>query len=108
MKNFSALTVISLAVVCDVGFISPASAQYPDKPIQLISPHASGGLPGSLSQLVGKLFGEERDQAVIVETKPRTNGNNSSGLGSHIRACYMRTIKEQCLPEQFYWQDIFE
>lgn len=83
MKKLRVLTAISLAVTCIFGFVSPASAEYPDKPIRLISPYAPGGAAGTLAQLVGKYLGEELGQVVIVEAKPGANGNIASDFVAH-------------------------
>jgi tripartite-type tricarboxylate transporter receptor subunit TctC len=56
-----------------------ASAQpYPSQPIRIIVPNPAGGLPDTLSRIVGKRLQERIGQPVVIENRPGAN----AGIGT--------------------------
>jgi tripartite-type tricarboxylate transporter receptor subunit TctC len=61
--------------------LAPAFAQaqsYPNQPIRIIVPNPAGGLPDTLSRIVGKRLQERIGQPVVIENRPGAN----AGIGS--------------------------
>jgi tripartite-type tricarboxylate transporter receptor subunit TctC len=65
-----------LAVVLAPG-MAPAQ-QYPNQPIRIIVPNPAGGLPDTLSRIVGKRLQERIGQPVVIENRPGAN----AGIGT--------------------------
>lgn len=61
-----------------IAFIANVSAQsqpYPNKPIKIISPFATGGIADTFSRVVGQGLSESLGQPVVVENKTGSGGN---------------------------------
>ncbi|MBJ7503737.1 MAG: tripartite tricarboxylate transporter substrate binding protein [Polynucleobacter sp.] len=61
-----------------IAFIANANAQsqpYPNKPIKIISPFATGGIADTFSRVVGQGLSESLGQPVVVENKTGGGGN---------------------------------
>jgi tripartite-type tricarboxylate transporter receptor subunit TctC len=67
-----AIALAALAVSIVPGF--DAHAQYPSKPIRIISPFAAGGGNDVISRTVAAKMSESLKQQVIVETRAGANG----------------------------------
>jgi tripartite-type tricarboxylate transporter receptor subunit TctC len=52
-----------------------AAAQYPSKPIRVVTPYPPGDPTDILARLLGQKMHEDWGQPVIVEAKPRAGGN---------------------------------
>jgi tripartite-type tricarboxylate transporter receptor subunit TctC len=52
--------------------------QYPTQPIRIIVPNPAGGLPDTLSRIVGKRLQERIGQPVVIENRPGAN----AGIGT--------------------------
>jgi tripartite-type tricarboxylate transporter receptor subunit TctC len=64
------------AVVLAPGLAS--AQQYPTQPIRIIVPNPAGGLPDTLSRIVGKRLQERIGQPVVIENRPGAN----AGIGT--------------------------
>src|SRR5437764_11813848 len=51
-------------------FVSPAAAEYPDKPIRLIVPQAAGSATDTVARILGAELAKELGQQIIVENRP--------------------------------------
>ena len=51
---------------------------YPNQPIRIIVPNPAGGLPDTLSRIVGKRLQERIGQPVVIENRPGAN----AGIGA--------------------------
>jgi tripartite-type tricarboxylate transporter receptor subunit TctC len=72
-RSLGAAMVVAAAAGCMLpGF--EAMAQYPAKPIRIISPFAAGGGNDVISRTVGAKMSESLKQPVIVETRAGANG----------------------------------
>ena len=61
--------------------LAPAWApgqQYPSQPIRIIVPNPAGGLPDTLSRIVGRRLQERVGQPVVIENRPGAN----AGIGT--------------------------
>jgi tripartite-type tricarboxylate transporter receptor subunit TctC len=55
-----------------------SAQQYPSQPIRIIVPNPAGGLPDTLSRIVGRRLQERIGQPVVIENRPGAN----AGIGS--------------------------
>jgi tripartite-type tricarboxylate transporter receptor subunit TctC len=63
--------------------LAPASGsaqQYPTQPIRIVVPNPAGGLPDTLSRIVGKRLEERLGQPVVIENRPGAN----AGIGTAV------------------------
>ncbi|HZO46130.1 MAG TPA: tripartite tricarboxylate transporter substrate binding protein [Xanthobacteraceae bacterium] len=67
---------VFLAVTLAPGLAS--AQQYPTQPIRIIVPNPAGGLPDTLSRIVGKRLQERIGQPVVIENRPGAN----AGIGT--------------------------
>lgn len=52
-----------------------SAAQYPDRPVMLVVPYASGGFAGMLGQMVGDKMSTDLGQPVVMDYRAGANGN---------------------------------
>jgi tripartite-type tricarboxylate transporter receptor subunit TctC len=79
MNFFESRGVVLAAFVAVVLAPGLASAQqYPNQPIRIIVPNPAGGLPDTLSRIVGKRLQERIGQPVVIENRPGAN----AGIGT--------------------------
>src|ERR1041384_2916783 len=60
-----------------VGALATTSARaqaYPTQPIKFIIPAGAGGLPDTVSRIMGRRLQEKVGQSVVIENKPGGNG----------------------------------
>src|SRR5215510_12993174 len=81
MKTTSlrAMIAVIVSLGCHLAW-SDAQAQdrYPTQPIKIIVPNPAGGLPDTLSRIVGKRLQERIGQPVVIENRAGANG----GIGT--------------------------
>jgi len=65
--KFSAIVFATLASTV-------ATAAYPDKPIKLIVPSASGGSPDVMARLVANELSKQMGQQVVIDNRPGASG----------------------------------
>ncbi|HEV7912139.1 MAG TPA: tripartite tricarboxylate transporter substrate-binding protein, partial [Albitalea sp.] len=63
---------------------SAGAQTYPDRPIKLIVPYATGGFSDALARVLAQRFTETLGQAVIVENKP--GASTILGVGAAAKA----------------------
>jgi tripartite-type tricarboxylate transporter receptor subunit TctC len=79
MNVFSRRAVQAAVLVAAALLPAWASAQsYPNQPIRIIVPNPAGGLPDTLSRIVGKRLQERIGQPVVIENRPGAN----AGIGT--------------------------
>jgi len=75
MKSlFSAGAIVFSASLFIAGPAIAQSANYPEKPIQLIVPQAAGGGSDTIARFVADKLGSRLGQAVVVENRPGAAG----------------------------------
>ncbi len=62
------LSLLALLVTCVVA--SPASAEFPDRPIHLVVPQAAGSATDTLGRIFGAAFGDALGQTIIIDDRP--------------------------------------
>jgi tripartite-type tricarboxylate transporter receptor subunit TctC len=70
-----------LLAVFAIAALPPTAApaqQYPTQAIKIIVPNPAGGLPDTLSRIVGKRLQERLGQPVVIENRPGAN----AGIGT--------------------------
>src|SRR5262245_23472005 len=69
---------MALTAMLVAGALAPWPAQsqtpYPSQTIKLIVPNSPGGLPDTVSRIVGRRLQERLNQSVVVENRPGANG----------------------------------
>jgi tripartite-type tricarboxylate transporter receptor subunit TctC len=86
------LTTSSMALLAAVAASIPnvdasaqgAAAQYPDKPVRVIVPHAPGSSPDIVTRIVAQHLGERFGQSFVVENRAGAGG--TIGLAQAARA----------------------
>ncbi len=69
--------LVTLVAVALMPALAPAQP-YPNQPIRIIVPNPAGGLPDTLSRIVGKRLQERIGQPVVIENRPGAN----AGIGA--------------------------
>lgn len=70
-----AALIALLLVACSLtSWPAQSQAPYPSQTIKLIVPNSAGGLPDTVSRIVGRRLQERLDQSVVVENRPGANG----------------------------------
>lgn len=64
---------LTLALLC-AAIVTPADAQYPDKPIRILVPFAAGGVADVLARSVAQKITEQTGKVVVVENKTGAGG----------------------------------
>ena len=72
---FVRVCIVFIAFIANVSAISAQSQPYPNKPIKIISPFATGGIADTFSRVVGQGLSESLGQPVVVENKTGGGGN---------------------------------
>ena len=75
-QKFVGVLILSLIMVMGIG-LAPASAKYPDHPIQLICPWGAGGGTDACSRIIGTLL--KKELGVPVNVVNRTGGGGAVG-----------------------------
>src|SRR5262245_48162546 len=85
---------IACAAVLAAGLTSwraESQATYPSQAVRIIVPNPAGGLPDTVSRIVGRRLQERLQQSVVVENRPGANGRiavstllNLAGDGHHL------------------------
>lgn len=65
---------IAIAALCLAAVAGPAAAEFPEKPIRLVVPFASGTATDQLARALGQAITQETRHQVIVDNKPGGNG----------------------------------
>src|SRR5262245_31409553 len=66
-------TIVRVALAFLAIAATAAQAAWPDKPIRLVSPYASGGTNDTTARVVAARLAARLGQPVIVENKPGAN-----------------------------------
>jgi len=71
----AAAGLIACVMALAAALTSPAHSQaYPSQPVRIIVPNPAGGLPDTVSRIVGRRLQERWQQSVVVENRPGANG----------------------------------
>jgi len=73
-----------IAVLAALFAVASAHAQYPARPIKVVVPYAPGGLPDTITRLVGTKLGESLGQSIVVENMGGAGG--ISGVTEVVKA----------------------
>ena len=68
------------------GVVAPRREQYPSQPIRIIVPNPAGGLPDTLSRIVGKRLQERIGQPVVIENRPGRECRHRHRGADRVRA----------------------
>ena len=76
LSSGAALIALPAMLVASTLAPSPVQSQtpYPNQTIKLIVPNTPGGLPDTVSRIVGRRLQERLNQSVVVENRPGANG----------------------------------
>src|SRR5689334_9754479 len=77
------LMVLALAAV--VGCLTPAAAQYPERPITMIVPFAAGGPTDIIARIVGEDMQKTLGQPIIVENVAGAGGTTGITRGAQAK-----------------------
>lgn len=76
------IVATGLVAACSAAF--PAAAQYPDRPVKIIVPYATGASTDILARLIGTRWSQVAGQPVVIENRP--GGGTMIGTGIAARA----------------------
>ncbi|GAB1575301.1 Bug family tripartite tricarboxylate transporter substrate binding protein [Bordetella petrii] len=62
------------AALAMAALAAPALAEYPDRPVQFVSPYAAGGANDYLTRLMARYMGQEMKANIVVDNKSGANG----------------------------------
>jgi tripartite-type tricarboxylate transporter receptor subunit TctC len=66
---------VALAATLSMGIsLTPASAEYPEKPVTLVIPYKAGGSTETMARIYSIALAKELGQKVIVKTRPGAGG----------------------------------
>jgi tripartite-type tricarboxylate transporter receptor subunit TctC len=74
----------SLILALALAAINVHAQNYPNRPIKVVVPYAPGGLPDTITRLVGAKLGESLGQQVVVENQGGAGGIN--GVNEVVKA----------------------
>src|SRR3546814_11338240 len=74
---------LSMTAACCAGSAFAQSAEFPSRPIHLVSGFAPGGATDLVSRIVAPGAGDVLGQTDVVENKPGASGNNDPGVAAH-------------------------
>lgn len=77
-SRFSSVALVALALSCFLGIVR--AQEFPNRPIRIVVPFASGGGTDVLTRILAQQVSEEFKQQVIVENKPGAGGALGAGL----------------------------
>ncbi|ALM83372.1 tripartite tricarboxylate transporter substrate binding protein [Bordetella sp. N] len=69
------LLLAAFATVVTCGTVSPALAEYPDRPIKLIVPYAPGGSADIVARMVSDEWAKALGRAIVIENRGGAGGN---------------------------------
>jgi tripartite-type tricarboxylate transporter receptor subunit TctC len=72
------IALVTLVATALMPALAPAQP-YPSQPIRIIVPNPAGGLPDTLSRIVGKRLQERIGQPVVIENRPGANAGIGAG-----------------------------
>ncbi len=65
---------IALALTCSAALLTPAAAQYPERPIRLFVPFASGSATDISARIYAAELGKQLSQQVVADNRPGAGG----------------------------------
>ncbi|MFM8691651.1 MAG: tripartite tricarboxylate transporter substrate binding protein, partial [Limnohabitans sp.] len=71
-RGLQTLLALSLSLATGAAF---AQAAYPNKPIRLVVPFATGGVTDTSGRLIAEHLSRRLGQQIIVDNKPGASGN---------------------------------
>ena len=72
------MRLIACCFIALASFAAQAQGDYPNKPVQLVVPFASGGPTDTIARQVGQKLGERLGKPVVIVNKPGAGGNLGS------------------------------
>lgn len=80
LKNFAkkSLTVLAVAGAAMAAALSPAQAEYPEKPVTLVIPLGAGGSHDVNARVITSIIPSYLDQAMIVRLTPGAGGQKGT------------------------------
>ena len=73
------LRALAAGLLCTLASTSALAADYPDRPIQFVSPYAAGGTNDYLTRLMARYMGEALKANIVVENRAGANGIVGAG-----------------------------
>jgi tripartite-type tricarboxylate transporter receptor subunit TctC len=63
-----------LVLLCSIGSQTLVAQEFPSRPIKVVVPYAAGGLPDTMTRIVGIRIGEQLGQQIVVENRGGAGG----------------------------------
>jgi len=73
-NRFNRTAITTLAGLAALLLAGAASAQYPNRNVNMIVPYAAGGPTDTVARVLGQAMGKPLGQTVVVENKPSAGG----------------------------------
>src|SRR5437667_9349367 len=87
--------------------VAAQAQDFPTRPIRMIVPYAPGGLPDTMTRIIGPKMSEALGQQIVVENRPGAGGISgtdggarSAAAGPHQHSAAVRTHDHQRAAER--------
>jgi tripartite-type tricarboxylate transporter receptor subunit TctC len=71
-----------LGLICGVPWLTPAAAEYPDRPIRFILPFPPGGGTDTMARAIGTRLGEALGHQIVIDNR----GGGGANIGAELAA----------------------
>ena len=85
MRRRPSFVALAAMAIGALGAMTPARADYPERPITLIVPFAPGGANDIVGRIIGDALGEALGQPVVIDNRGGAGGNIGMGVAARAK-----------------------
>ena len=79
-----------ISLICAFTWLTPASAQYPTRPIRCVIPFPPGGGTDTMARAIGTRLGEALGQQIVIDNR----GGGGANIGAELAAHFARIHRD--------------